>query len=32
MVDWAVFILDLADGKYAAAEKILLAMDNLNTR
>jgi len=31
MVDWAVFIRGLADGKYAAAERILLVMDNLNT-
>ena len=31
MVDWAVFIQDLVDGRYAAAERIVLVMDNLNT-
>jgi hypothetical protein len=31
MIDWAVFIRDLVDGKYAAAERIVLVMDNLNT-
>ncbi len=31
MVDWAVFMRDMIDGEYAAAEKIVLVMDNLNT-
>ena len=31
MKDWAVFIRDMTDGKYAAAERIVLVMDNLNT-
>lgn len=30
-VDWAHFIRDLLDGRYAAAEKVVLVMDNLNT-
>ena len=31
MEDWAIFIRDMADGRYAAAERIVLVMDNLNT-
>ena len=30
-VDWAKFIRNLVDVKYAQAEKIVLVMDNLNT-
>ena len=29
--DWAHFIRDLLDGRYAEAEKVVLVMDNLNT-
>lgn len=31
MEDWAVFIRSLVDGRYAAAQRIVLVMDNLNT-
>lgn len=31
MKDWAFFIRDLVEGKYAAAQRIVLVMDNLNT-
>lgn len=31
MVDWAVFIRGLVDGRYVAAKRIVLVMDNLNT-
>ena len=31
MVDWALFIRDLAEGEYAGAKRIVLVMDNLNT-
>lgn len=30
--DWAVFIKELADDYYPAAETIYLVMDNLNTQ
>lgn len=30
-IDWAHFIKDLLDGRYAAAQKVVLVMDNLNT-
>jgi hypothetical protein len=29
--DWAAFVRDLVDGRYAAAEKVVLVMDQLNT-
>lgn len=29
--DWAHFIRDLMDGRYASAKKVLLVLDNLNT-
>jgi hypothetical protein len=29
-VDWAQFVKELLDGPYAAAEKVVLVMDNLN--
>lgn len=31
MEDWAIFIQGLVDGKYAAAQRVILVMDNLNT-
>ena len=31
-VDWARFVRALLDGPYAATEKVVLVMDNLNTR
>lgn len=30
-VDWGHFKQDLADGRYAAAERIVVVLDNLNT-
>jgi hypothetical protein len=30
-VDWARFVKELLDGRYATAEKVVLVMDNLNT-
>ncbi len=29
--DWAAFMRDLADRRYAAAERIIIVLDNLNT-
>ena len=31
LVDWAAFIKALLDGRYHAARKVVLVMDNLNT-
>ena len=31
MVDFAHYVKDLVDGRYAAADKVVLVMDNLNT-
>ena len=30
-IDWAHFMKDLLDGRYVAAQKVVLVMDNLNT-